>query len=223
MNTSDRDNFLIWYETRKNKVFNFAQEMEEYCVSDTSILREGLIKFRNLMLQVTGTEMETTDSETGEPKITYPGGVDPLDYVTIASVCMGIYKSKFLTEDYDIQVTTLTSDHVEWKRMQPTENGFNVRHDDAWLSSEAYLSGHSHHRFGRRKFVRSPLAHVPSEGYTKRYNHSKISIAWLEWIMDQNKIHIQHALNGGEFKIQGTNYHSDGYCQKTNTVYEFLG
>ncbi|VDI47708.1 Hypothetical predicted protein [Mytilus galloprovincialis] len=175
------------------------------------------------MLQVTGTEMETTDSETGEPKITYPGGVDPLDYVTIASVCMGIYKSKFLTEDYDIQVTTLTSDHVEWKRMQPTENGFNVRHDDAWLSSEAYLSGHSHHRFGRRKFVRSPLAHVPSEGYTKRYNHSKISIAWLEWIMDQNKIHIQHALNGGEFKIQGTNYHSDGYCQKTNTVYEFLG
>ncbi|CAG2212305.1 unnamed protein product [Mytilus edulis] len=85
MNTSDRENFLIWYETRKNKVFNFAQEMEEYCVSDTSILREGLIKFRNLMLQVTGTEMETTDSETGEPKITYPGGVDPLDYVTIAT------------------------------------------------------------------------------------------------------------------------------------------
>ena len=36
--------------------------------------------------------------------------------------------------------------------------------------------------------------------------------------------HIRHALNGqGEFRIQGTNYRVDGYCETTNTVYEFLG
>jgi hypothetical protein len=34
---------------------------------------------------------------------------------------------------------------------------------------------------------------------------------------------IQHALNGGEYQIPGTRYKADGYCQETNTIYEFHG
>lgn len=34
-------------------------------------------------------------------------------------------------------------------------------------------------------------------------------------------IDIQHSEN--EFKIPGTNYFVDGYCQETNTIYEFHG
>ena len=47
---------------------------------------------------------------------------------------------------------------------------------------------------------------------------------WLEWMAEQSAIHIQHALNhSGEYRIPGTNYRVDGYCQTTNTVYEYLG
>jgi hypothetical protein len=49
------------------------------------------------------------------------------------------------------------------------------------------------------------------------------SIQWLESIMEQEGIFIQHAMNGGEYRIPGTRYRVDGYCQETNTVYEFHG
>ncbi|XP_063419197.1 uncharacterized protein LOC134702019 [Mytilus trossulus] len=103
-----------------------------------------------------------------------------------------------------------------------TEKGFDVLDHDTWKSSETFLSENPQSKFGQRKFVKSPLAHVPSEGYTKRYNHSESSIVWLEWMMKEEKMSIQHALNQGEFKILGTNFHVDGYCQETNEYFEFL-
>ena len=67
--------------------------------------------------------------------------------------------------------------------------------------------------------------------YLRRYNieiinnpsYSYKCIQWLESIMESEGIHIQHALNGGEYKIPGTRYKADGYCEETNTVYEFYG
>ena len=48
---------------------------------------------------------------------------------------------------------------------------------------------------------------------------------WLEWIKSNNPgIIIQHALTDrGEYRVPGTNYRVDGYCEQTRTVYEFLG
>ena len=53
--------------------------------------------------------------------------------------------------------------------------------------------------------------------------HSNIAIQWLESIIESDNIHIQHAMNGGEYQIPGTRYKADGYCQETNTIYEFHG
>lgn len=33
----------------------------------------------------------------------------------------------------------------------------------------------------------------------------------------------RHAKNGGEHQISGTHYKADGYCEETNTVFEFYG
>jgi len=49
------------------------------------------------------------------------------------------------------------------------------------------------------------------------------AIQWLEEIMKEEQIFIQHAGNVGEFKIPGTRYKVDGYCLSNNTVYEFHG
>ncbi|CAG2228133.1 unnamed protein product [Mytilus edulis] len=166
------------------------------------------------MLEVTGT---------GKTKNTHGQGVDVLDYVTIASVCMGVYKTNFLKEQYDLEVLRHDTDDIDQIPMTFTEKGFDVLDHDTWKSSETFLSENPQSKFGQRKFVKSPLAHVPSEGYTKRYNHSKSSIVWLEWMMKEEKMSIQHALNRGEFKIPGTKFHVDGYCQETNEVFEFLG
>ncbi len=61
--------------------------------------------------------------------------------------------------------------------------------------------------------------------YCAVQNYSQISIKWLNSIMESEGIHIQHAENGGEkfFNINGKRYFVDGYCEETNTVYEFHG
>lgn len=100
------------------------------------------------------------------------------------------------------------------------------------LLDQVYLTGEQIQREGyvieESKFINSPVAQVPSDGYTARDNFSMASIKWLEWFMEETKmfgtpIHIRHALNGGEVQLLGTKYRLDGYCADTNTAYEFNG
>lgn len=71
-----------------------------------------------------------------------------------------------------------------------------------------------------------PKTHLDSPGCTKctvpRF-YSKGQIQWLEWIAVRNLANIQHAENGGEYRIPGTKFSADGYCRDTNTVYEYAG
>ena len=62
-----------------------------------------------------------------------------------------------------------------------------------------------------------------TNNFKKSTKYSKQSLQWLEHIMRTENIHIRHAENSvhGEKRIQ--NYSVDGYCEETNTVYEFLG
>ena len=55
--------------------------------------------------------------------------------------------------------------------------------------------------------------------------HSRICLEWLNAIMEIKNIHIEHAMNGGEkvINVNGKNYRVDGYCEVTNTIYEFFG
>jgi len=53
--------------------------------------------------------------------------------------------------------------------------------------------------------------------------YSKTQIQWLNFISSYNQIQIQHAENEGEYIIPSTKYSADGYCQQTNTIYEFHG
>lgn len=77
MSTKDKTAFQKWHDekTVNNAGFDFRKEMESYCMSDVDILKRFCLQFRDTML-------ETTD-------------VDPFQFVTITSVCMGIYKSRY--------------------------------------------------------------------------------------------------------------------------------
>lgn len=57
--------------------------------------------------------------------------------------------------------------------------------------------------------------------YTR--NFSSKSISWLNSVMENDHIFIQHALNVGEYNIPGTRLKADGFCFETNTIYEFYG
>ena len=147
MKPDERAKFLKWYDDRvsENYVFDFEKEIVDYCRSDVDILRRSLIKFREDFIQLEN--------------------IDPLRYITIASVCMTIYRSNYMPK--------------------------------------------------------KTIAIVPE--YAKTDNFSKMSIMWLNYM--SNGENIQHALNGGEKALTtgDKTYKVDGFCEETNTVYEFYG
>ena len=78
MKPDERTKLLKWYDVcvSENYVFAFQKEIIEYCRSDVGILRRGMIKLREDFIQLEN--------------------IDPLRYITIASVCMTIYRSNYM-------------------------------------------------------------------------------------------------------------------------------
>lgn len=91
MSIEGREKFYKWYRGKINsgEVFDFHSEMVKYCRSDVDILRRACIKFKHLH--------EATGRDGGR-------AVDAFDSYTIASLCMDVYKLKFLEEQWQIIV-----------------------------------------------------------------------------------------------------------------------
>jgi len=75
------------------------------------------------------------------------------------------------------------------------------------------------------EFEQTPYNHLNYIGCNKCSNHSysKKAINWLNFISKFNDLNIQHAENIGEYIINNTKFKADGYCEETNTIYEFHG
>jgi very-short-patch-repair endonuclease len=77
MTVQDRIKFILWYDAQKDKVFNFKEEIEKYCRSDTNILMRCCMTFREIFKSVSG--------------------LDPFSRsITIAMACMEIFKTNYL-------------------------------------------------------------------------------------------------------------------------------
>ena len=195
MSKQDREIFLEWHRKKieENATFDMQNEMESYCRSDVDILRRACIKFRKLLKTTTG--------------------VNPFHYITIASVCMGVFKQLFLETHLQGSVKESTPVHMKCLR-----NDMQVFLDGSWKPL-----ANSGLEIEKTKRISTAIGQVPSAGYVQKETFSKGSIEWLEWEMHRNQTDVQHALNGGEKKIEGTRYRVDGYCKQTNTVMEYLG
>jgi len=92
MSQEKKDVFLQWYESNKNNTFDFEEEMLQYCRSDVDILRQACLCYRELLLKITAKDIKDYQST----------GVDPFSFVSAASVCMGVFQSRFLSERWRV-------------------------------------------------------------------------------------------------------------------------
>ena len=97
----------------ENYVFNFKNELQSYCRSDVDILRRGMMLFRENFLKI--------------------ANIDPLEYVTIASVCMAVYRSKYMSEDTigiikDVPKNTFSKTSLQWLRWVSETQNVYVQH-----------------------------------------------------------------------------------------------
>ena len=97
LSSSDRESFMQWYTERTDE-FDFQKQMLLYCRNDVQLLREASMKFRDLLIGITGD----SDPQSQEVGRAIQNGLDPFAYLTIASVCMNVFGSKFLTETHKI-------------------------------------------------------------------------------------------------------------------------
>lgn len=226
MSLLKREEFLTWHALHREDTFDFQQELLDYCVSDVTILQEACLKFRNLVREQTKTEFQDE-------------GIDPFNYITIASLCLGIFRARFLPEKYSI----LTQENSQkecshgylcncsWIEGRKSSMGapLEIRNSQGqWVSipDDAVAAC---------RFESSPIASTPSDEYGVKRNHSIISMQWLaleekKWAA---KGQMKHARNGGEYVVQYKNdkgiirYALDGFLEEDKTgqkhAFEFYG
>ena len=211
MMTSDRVKFLEWYAQQDGKLFDMHEEIRKYCIADVTILREACIKFRNLMFDITKDE--------------YYEGLDVFSCTTIASVCMNLFRGKFLQQEYKVETTEEGDDGEKIKRSHNIiEKGGRIVTDTGESLIGRTCSSKSN--------ITSSLARIPAGGYAQHHGFSKVCIEWLTWEekkrqKKQRDFKIQHAMNTGEvrIKVKDTTYKVDGYYSngETKYVFEFNG
>ena len=109
----DKKEFDDWYKTIKSEQFDFKKEMYKYCKSDVDILRRGCQELRRLFLEV--------------------ASIDPFQEITTASVCMTIYRNKFLPEKTIAVCKETPSDNysiksIKWLKYLSITQGINIKH-----------------------------------------------------------------------------------------------
>ena len=75
-----KNEFKPWYDEFKEqgKTFSLKTEMQKYCKADVEVLSKSILSFRKMF-------KDKFD-------------IDPFRYITLASLCMSIYRSEFLPD-----------------------------------------------------------------------------------------------------------------------------
>jgi hypothetical protein len=130
--------------------------MKLYCRDDVEILRRSVMTFRDLLIKTTETRYE--DPQTGEMGVV--PGIDPTDYVTVASVCMGVFKRKFLKAYRHVKVSDGESTSP-WLPTKEEDGHVMVRFKDEWMPLDTLT-------ILEDETLPSPIKLVPSEGYVRK-------------------------------------------------------
>ena len=209
MSKERRMEFYEWYENHKNDTFCFQKEMKEYCISDVDILLQACWKFRQLLKNQTGKKKQVEDLENLMSMTILEHAVDSFSFLTIASVCMGIFRGKFLTETWAVLLTENSKEGCthgkdctcEWTEARKVDNSspLEVQWKGEWEPRTNF-------NIMKEKFVKSPIGLIPVHGYGCKDNHSKESIEWLsliqsEWMNKGKNIEIQHARSPSGEKV----------------------
>ena len=195
-----REEFLQWHE-KQTGVFDMQDQIHRYCVADVTILREACIKFRNLMLSITRDD-------------SHPG-LDVFSCTTIASVCMKLFRTKFLEQQYMIE-TPSDGDSTIRLNNHVTEKGGVITTDTGVVIDKSTILS--------RKNIVSDIGRSPPGGYASLHGFSKVALEWLSWVSKEQNIIISHALNTPSGEVRIGCYKVDGFHQGTpSTVYEFNG
>ena len=161
MHKEARDKFLQWYKIHWQDPFDMDRELLEYCHSDVDILLNACWKFRKLFMDITSPH--------------HP--IDPFDYITITSLCMGTFRAKFLPKEWVVlykkdarnkcmhRIWDCKCPWVKARKLYGDAHIGVYMGDGSWAQVD-WQEVVTHH------FVKSPIDLIPPNGYARRDNYS---------------------------------------------------
>ena len=84
MHKEAKEKLLQWYKIHEEEPFDMDRQLLQYCCSDVDTLLNACWRFKKLFMGIMGP--------------LHP--INPFDYITIASLCMGTFHAKFLFEEW---------------------------------------------------------------------------------------------------------------------------
>ena len=73
----------------------------------------------------------------------------------------------------------------------------------------------------RTNFLKKDTIAIFNNDRQWKIKQSNVAVTWLSYISEKEDLYIKHVRNGGEKRV--AHYSLDGYCEETNTAYEFQG
>ena len=73
----------------------------------------------------------------------------------------------------------------------------------------------------RTNFLKKDTIAIFNNDRQWKIKQSNVAVTWLSYISEKEDLYIKHVRNGGEKRVAP--YLLDGYCEETNTAYEFQG
>ena len=129
-------------------------------------------------------------------------GFNPFEHITIASAC-----------NRDLRMNRMIPDSIASEPVHGWRNRVN--------QSRVALEWLTWCDQQRRQEIQPVLDRLSPEG--QEAHHSLMADVYPNGPQPHHCHSIQHAGNVGEYRIPGVGFFMDGYCQDTNTVYEFHG
>ena len=207
--------FTKWYNARKNHIFDLQKTLYEYCSHDVTILRTCVITFKQMVIDLTSSEICNEKGEHIQLK-----GMDPFaNAITLPQLCQKIFRYLCLQEEVLVKLKT---DKTVWTSAYRVKG--HIFEKDTLIDGLPVLIGQ--HNIVDVQFVSSKIGQLDHKGNITGVNHSKRSIECLTYYerhlqatIDEG-INVQHAMkSGGEMRLilpSGKTRYVDGY-------YEHLG
>ena len=201
MSPEARQKVIDWHADMmsKNYVFDFKKELHSYCRMDVLLLTEGVMVYRQLML-------ETTQ-------------IDPWLKLTISSFAMAYFRTYHLTERFRLQIKDPAHPDQDPVPMLADKKGgqfYNINTDCQEPIPPCDIVS--------EEFLASDYPFLPHGKVYASSSHSKQSMEWLFYKSHEWNVPIRHAYTPqGEFTLPFHNIKVDGYCPARKLILEFYG
>ena len=115
--------------------------------------------FRELLMGATGQKVEIVNKKN-KKEMKWVRAVDP--FVTIASICMKVFRTKFIEEEWKVKV----EGRQAWIPARMIDQKLNILLQNQWIL-ESQLKNES---VSEKEFVCMPIAKIPPSGYNGQYS-----------------------------------------------------